>query len=246
MAGLCYEICKGLWLDGMKYKHLFFDLDRTLWDFETNSHESLTELFHEHDLANKGIDSHHEFIKEYKRINEHYWGLYRLGQIEKEELRTVRFQRTLEHFDIIDIDLAHKVGQDYLEVTPKKPGLLPNAIEVLDALQTRYCLHIITNGFEEVQEVKMQHSGLQGYFDEVITSERVGKKKPDPDVFRFALDLAKAKSNESLMIGDDLPVDVLGARECGMDQIYFNPEKLSHREHVTYEISDLQELLEIL
>lgn len=229
-----------------KYSHLFFDLDHTLWDFETNSHEALTELYERHDLRARGIDSCTEFISTYKKINEHYWALYSTSQVEKEVLRTVRFQKTLNHFGIEDYELGTKIGDDYIDITPRKPGLLPNTLHVLDTLKERYRLHIITNGFEEVQDVKMISSGLDGYFEKIITSEKVGEKKPHPEVFQFALNSANAQAAESLMIGDNLLADVIGAREIGMDQVYFNPYQVPHKEEVSYEIADLKELLEFL
>lgn len=229
-----------------KYEHVFFDLDRTLWDFETNSHEALTEIHFDFGLRDIGIEDAEAFIGRYKKINEHFWALYRMNQIEKEELRTIRFQKTLAHFGVDDHGLAKRVGECYLEITPRKSALLPNAIQILEILKDDHELHIITNGFEEVQEIKLKHSGLDGYFGSVVTSEQVGHKKPDPRVFQFSLDSANATKDASIMVGDDLLADIVGARDFGMDQVYYNPGRVRHDESVMAEINDLLELTEIL
>ncbi len=228
------------------YRHLFFDLDRTLWDFEKNAHETLTELFDKHQLKERGIADVNTFITTYKRINEMHWAEYRGGKITKEYLRTIRFQSTFEHFSIQDEALAHQVGEEYIAICPVKSHVFPHTYETLDYLAGRYELHIITNGFEEVQDIKMRHSGLERYFDVIVTSEKVGHKKPDARVFQYALQATGAVPGESLMIGDDAPVDLVGARNVGIDQVYFNPERLPNSESFTFEIHSLATLQELL
>jgi putative hydrolase of the HAD superfamily len=226
----------------MEYKHLFFDLDRTLWDFETNAHETLSELFVEHNLAARGIPSISVFIEKYKMRNERLWELYRNGEVEKEVLRSSRFLLTLNDFQIDDPVLATILGGQYIQICPLKTHVFPFTHATLDYLSSKYRLHIITNGFEEVQYIKLEQSKMLHYFEQVITSEQVGVKKPHPDVFKHAMLKAFCKPEESVMIGDDLPVDILGAKAVGMHQVYFNPAQLSHSEEITYEITCLSQL----
>jgi len=228
------------------YKHLFFDLDRTLWDFNKNSSLALREIYIDFKLERSGIADPIEFIETYQKINEELWDLYRKGLLNKRKLRSLRFTRTLEAFNIDDEYLGDQLGTAYIERSPHKTALLPNTNEVLHYLSENYTLHIITNGFEEVQHIKLDKSGLSSFFDQVITSEQVGSRKPDPSIFLFAMEKASARVNDSLMIGDDLGADILGARSVGMDQVYFNPRCHSHTEQLTYEIVDLIELKKIL
>lgn len=229
----------------MEYKNLFFDLDRTLWDFETNAQEALSELYEEHQLAAKGISSVSNFIKNYKLHNERLWELYRKGQVEKEVLRSSRFLLTLNDFQIDDSALASALGDQYIQICPMKTHLFPFTHETLDYLYKKYRLHIITNGFEEVQYIKLEQSKMLHYFEQVITSEQVGVKKPHPDVFKHAMLKAFCKPEESVMIGDDLPVDILGAKAVGMHQVYFNSKRMAHSESITHEISCLSQLQEL-
>jgi putative hydrolase of the HAD superfamily len=138
------------------------------------------------------------------------------------------------------------MAEDYLRICPLKPHLMPNAIKTLDYLHQKYTLHIITNGFEEVQHIKMSTTGLDKYFQCIITSEAAKYKKPHPSIFDYALAKAQTSSSQSLMIGDSLESDVLGAQAIGMKQVYFNPKKLAHSENPTHEITDLVALMDIL
>ena len=226
-------------------KHIFFDLDRTLWDFETNSHETLLEICGKYDLKNLGILNYIQFIKEYKIINEKLWTLYRLDKISQKDLRRERFQQTLALYNIKDSDLSEKIGEDYIEICPRKTKLYPYTFEVLDYLKSKYQLHIITNGFHKTQHIKLDHARLKPYFQQIITSEQVGVKKPNPKIFKHALLQAKAIEIESVYIGDDLEVDILGCQNYGIDGIYFNPEQIAHPENPKYEISCLSELKEL-
>ena len=228
-----------------KYKHIFFDLDRTLWDFEKNSVETLKEIFFKYKLDEK-IESPEVFINKYKEINEKLWAKYRTGEIKKEFLRNQRFLLTLQHFGINDSSLAEKFGTDYIEISPTKTILFPNTIETLKYLSKKYTLHIITNGFKEVQFVKLKNNKLDKYFDKVITSETVGYQKPNAKIFQHSLSTSNAKKEESLMIGDDLNTDILGARNFGMNQVFFNSINTKHNEKITHEITDLKELTELL
>jgi putative hydrolase of the HAD superfamily len=229
----------------VNYKHLFFDLDLTLWDFERNSTEAIHELFEELNIVNLYNISPEVFIPVYRHYNDILWEKYRLGKVEKEQLRVQRFSQTLEHFGIDDLKLASQIGDGYIEKSPKKTYLFPHALEVLQYLSEKYKLHIITNGFQEVQFIKLENSGIGKFFDQVITSESAGCKKPDRKIFHYSLYRAKAKTKQSIMIGDHLDIDIVGARNAGMDQIYFNPKKLVHKEQITFEIDCLSKLKEI-
>ncbi len=228
-----------------KYKHLFFDLDRTLWDFEKNSIKAFEIIFDKRDLT-KIFPSFDKFIKSYKIHNERLWDLYKLRKIKKEELRNERFLLTLKEFGVNDALLAEQIGDDYVELSPLQTVLFPNTLEVLDYLKSKYQMYIITNGFVEVQYKKLKKSGLESYFERVITSEEAKASKPNPEIFHAAISAANAKKIESLMIGDDLENDILGAKKFGLDQVYFNPNKKSHQENVTFEISKLKQLTEFL
>ena len=226
----------------MKITDIFFDLDRTLWDFDQNAHTTLVELCN---LNNLKIDTE-DFIKRYSINNEKLWGLYRENKISKETLRSKRFKLTLADFSIDNDDLAIKLGYEYLAKCPLKKALFPYTFEILNYLQKKYKLHIITNGFEEVQHIKLNASGLSSFFQKIITSEKANVKKPDPKIFDYALNLVGAKPENTIMIGDDLPVDIIGAKKIGINQIYFNPNKEKHIEIIDYEISSLLEIKRIL
>jgi len=229
----------------MKYKHIFFDLDRTLWDFEENSNETLLELCNKYNIASRGISDHNEFITKYKIHNEHLWALYRENKISQKKLRSQRFYNTLLDYGIDDFKLSEKIGLDYIEICPKKTKLFPYVLEVLNYLKNKYYLHIITNGFEKTQLIKLKCSALIPFFLNIITSEKIGFKKPNPKIFEYALQKSQAIKSESIYVGDDLEVDILGCQNFGIDGIFFNPQKTPHKEKVTYEISSLSQLLEI-
>jgi len=228
------------------YKHIFFDLDNTLWDFEKNAREAFMDIYGKFDLKTAGIHDLDQFANSYIRHNEELWALYREGKIEKEYLRWRRFEVTLNDFGIDSPELALAIGNEYVTISPQKTNLFPNTIAALDYLKRRYTMHIITNGFEEVQFSKLRNSNLRLYFADVITSEAAGSKKPDPRIFAFALQKTGALAGESLMIGDDIETDIQGAAKAGMDTVFFNPGKLPHNGEVSLEINDLIELTQIL
>lgn len=228
------------------YRNIFFDLDRTLWDFDRNSKETLQEIFISQKLKEIGIPSFEKFHIAYLEINAGYWENYRTGNIDKETLRFIRFYDTLTRFGIDDRDMAIKIGNDYIEHSPRKTSLIPHALNVLSYLREKYRLHIITNGFEEVQHVKMQSSGIAHFFEHTITSEKAGHKKPAPEIFRYSLKQTGAKRKDSLMIGDHLEIDCIGARKTGLDQVFYNPNKEAHNEKITFEIASLDQLREFL
>lgn len=228
-----------------KYKHLFFDLDRTLWDFDKNSTETIMDLHEIHGMESKNVGNAADFLEVYKVKNEALWVQYRHGKITKNELRQERFHQAFLHFELNDPELALHFNDKYVEMCSAKPHLLPGTIDVLNYLDDKYMLHIITNGFVEAQSVKMKNTGLENYFKEVIVSDGLGYRKPDERIFYHAMKLAGANKEESLMIGDDYQADIVGARKIGMDQVFLRPEKDILKE-ATFEISELKELLEIL
>jgi putative hydrolase of the HAD superfamily len=190
--------------------------------------------------------SFENFYKSYVKHNDNLWNDYRLGEIKKSILTYKRFSLTLEEYGVKDDELAKKIASDYITISPTKKQLFPFAHETLDYLYKKYKLHIITNGFNEVQFTKLENSDLNKYFLKVFTSEDAGAQKPNPRIFEHALKNANAKKEDSIMIGDDLQVDIVGAKDFGLDQIYFNPEREIHFENITHEINSLKELQEIL
>ncbi|MBO6516197.1 MAG: HAD hydrolase-like protein, partial [Bacteroidia bacterium] len=149
------------------YKHIFFDLDHTLWDFAGNSRKTMRSLFLEFDLLGMGVPNFDHFMDTYEKINEELWVLYRAQKIDKPTLRNGRFPMVLEHWGIVNEELSTSINERYLTDGPKQPGLMPNALETLDYLKANYKIHLITNGFKEVQATKLQSSGLQGYFETI-------------------------------------------------------------------------------
>ncbi|MBE9469454.1 MAG: noncanonical pyrimidine nucleotidase, YjjG family [Bacteroidetes bacterium] len=230
-----------------KYKHLYFDLDRTLWDFETNSYETLLDIFCKYNLQ-KSIENKDVFIEAYRYHNKKLWEDYGLGKIKKKELITKRFLVTLEDFDInLDSlpDMAKQMGIDYITISPTKTKIFPYTHEALSYLKERYKLYVLTNGFRQVQITKLKNCNLEQYFTKLICSEDAGTQKPKPEIFRYALKTVNAKKIESIMIGDDMNVDILGAKKVGVDQVFFNPQKTIHDENPTFEINSLIQLLDI-
>jgi len=230
----------------MRYQSIFFDLDHTLWDYETNSRETLLELYDHYQLPNKGVEAFDDFHQAFREVNAKLWELYDAGKIDSTVIRQERFKQILAQFDIADAPLSQDLSHDYLHQCPTKGSLMPHALDVLGYLAGRYSLTIITNGFEEIQQVKMTAGGLQPYFDHVVTSQRAGHKKPAREIFDLALQLNKVEAHQAVMIGDNLTTDVAGARNATIDCAFFNPDKVSHREVVDFEIHSLRQLQDFL
>jgi len=229
-----------------KYKHLFFDLDRTLWDFEKNSEEVFHDMYRVLKLKRNGVKDFDEFFTTYRSVNHDLWDLYREGKIDKEFLNYQRFYQTLFEFGIENKELAEEMGKKYVEWSPMKKQLFPGTYELLDYLKPKYHLHIITNGFEEVQTVKLRESNLEQYFEQVIISETTPVKKPHPKIFKYSMHLAEAKVEDSLMIGDDINTDIKGAAGVGMDQIWTNFTNDKSDFKPTFEVKSLLEIKDIL
>lgn len=222
-------------------KHIFFDLDHTLWDFDKNSKEALSEIFESMNLGGR-IESFDRFMKKYRQINKKYWDLYRQNKVSKVQVRTGRFEDTLKFFKFEDfIDRGKELGDAYVALSPTKTHLFADTHEVLSKLKQKYQLHIITNGFVEVQHIKLNNSNLAQYFNVVVCSEETGFKKPHKAVFNIALDKAEALASESIMIGDSKLADVHGGLKAGMDAIWFNPEKVKVKKSIKH-IATLIEL----
>lgn len=230
----------------MTIQHIFFDLDHTLWDFRANSRETISEMFDEMRLAGRGIKDFNRFLRVYEDQNEKMWESYRRGLVRKQELRNGRFERTFEKFGIQDPQLAADAAAFYLERSPQKTQLIDHTHDVLTQLKRHFHLHIITNGFDEVQFLKLTNSGLDNYFEEVITSEQASARKPDPLIFSMALQRTGARSAESAMVGDSFEHDILGAMAMGILGIYYNPEGHRHNRKPDREVQSLSELPAIL
>ncbi|MBL0357685.1 MAG: noncanonical pyrimidine nucleotidase, YjjG family [Chitinophagaceae bacterium] len=230
----------------MKYKHLFFDLDHTLWDFDANAHETLLEIYAIFQLETKGVIPFEDFYKLYKIHNEILWDRYHKGFVTAEELKWKRMYRTMLEFKIADEPLAREMSEKFLEILPAKKLLFPNTVEVLDYLKDKnYELHLITNGFEKTQWTKLNNSGLNIYFNQVVTSEGSNSVKPQKEIFEYAMNKAGAQLSQSIMLGDNLEADIQGAINVGMDNIFVNHIHVSTTMKPTYTVTNLRELKNI-
>jgi putative hydrolase of the HAD superfamily len=226
-------------------KHIFFDLDHTIWDFDRNAEETLQELYEVYQLRNLGLLSAAEFIHKYTENNHSLWAQYHLGLISKDLLRAERFRKTFIELGVQPDLVPQNFESDYVKISPTKTNLFEGAQKVLAYLQKKYTLHIISNGFKETTLTKMDLSGLNPYFTNVIISEEVGVNKPDKAVFEYALQKAQANKQESIMIGDSLEADVYGAQDFGMKAIFFNPLRKEKPADVPEQITHLEELINL-
>ena len=207
----------------MQYKHLFFDLDHTLWDFEANSRQTLEELYVSLQLEDRGVRHFDEFHRCYLVHNDKLWERYRNGYIKVDELRWKRMWLTLLDFKIADEPLARIMDTRFLDALPTRKILFPYTREILEYLTAKgYRLHLITNGFETTQHSKLTSAGIAGFFGEVVTSEGSNSLKPHKEIFEYALRVTGAAAAESIMLGDSLEVDIQGAMNAGIDQVYVN------------------------
>lgn len=229
-----------------KYCTIFFDLDHTLWDYESNSNATLTELYGAYGLREKGVEEVKPFLDQFRIVNEDLWIQFDTGKITSDIIRKERFKRVLAHFSISDDKLQQDLSVDYLDQCPRKGQLMPHAIEVLDYLSDRYRLTVITNGFDEIQQLKLAAGNLTGYFDHIVTSQKAGHRKPAREIFEFALSHHKIQCHEAIMIGDNLLTDIGGARKANIDAVFFNAEKRVHEEQLDFEINSLIELRQFL
>ena len=223
----------------MEVTHIFFDLDHTLWDFEKNSALTFQKILPEADVDL----AHEQFINTYIPINAKYWKLYREEKVSKAALRYARLKETFHalKYEISD-EKINSLAKEYILQLPNFNHLFDGTLELLDYLKEKYTLHIITNGFEEVQTLKMKKSKIFHYFTEVITSESVGVKKPNPKVFLHAMRKAGSSPKESLMIGDNIEADIQGALATGMKAIHCNFENTGI---IPNNITSIRHLLQI-
>ena len=232
----------------MKYKHLFFDLDHTLWDFEANARTTLASLYEEMQLQQRGVHDFELFYRKYILHNEKLWDRYRKGYIKQEELRVKRMWLSLLEFKIADDLLANEMNIRFLDLLPTRTLLFPYTVEILSYLQDKgYQLHLITNGFEKTQHSKLNYSGLSKFFTQVVTSEGSNSLKPNKEIFDYAFNVTGAKPEESIMIGDTIEVDILGAFNAGIDQVHVNhltsePVHLMENQLPTFTVFSLKEL----
>ena len=229
----------------MKYKHLFFDLDHTLWDFEANSEATLREMFDSYQLA-RFFNDYDDFHAKYEVHNLYLWAQYRRNKVDKKTLNVQRFYLPFSEVGFDDLIVAQQFAKDYLDICATKTLLFPNALEVLKQLKERYQLHIITNGFKEVQNKKLDNSGLRPFFTNIFISELIGVQKPDKYFFEYSIKSSHANPKECLVIGDSWEADIMGAKKAGLDQVFFNTKGVSRNEEVTFEIKKLRELLDFL
>jgi putative hydrolase of the HAD superfamily len=228
------------------YKHILFDLDHTLWDFDTNCAETLEELHALHNFSRFGFNSF-QFFSEYKKINVSMWKEYNAGRITKEAIRESRFELTFSALGLPHHLVPPVLNEQFMNICPTKSNVLPHTHQVLEYLSNKnYRLHILTNGFSEIQQIKINAAKLGDYFSEVIHSESCGYLKPDKKIFDYTLERINAHHKECIMIGDDLEADIIGAKNAGIDHIFFNPNEDEHQEEVTHEITCLSQLLNIL
>lgn len=228
------------------YKHLFFDLDHTLWDHQSNANETLADIYNDFQLYQLSDFNVNQFQDTFHKINHNLWHEYHQGLVDQAYIRNTRFKKVLSALGLEVYDSDTELTEEYLSRCPRKSNLMPHTLEVLEYLKVRYPMTIITNGFAEIQDIKMNSSGLIGYFDLVITSEQTGWLKPDRKIFDFAVRHARVSPAECLMIGDNPATDMEGARMAGIDQIYYDPEDRNQDRESTYRISSLLQLKEIL
>ena len=229
-----------------KYKHLFIDLDDTLWDIHQNSKECLKEIYNDYEYS-KYFETFDDYYNVYMPSNHHLWGLYREGKIDKDELIVERFLVPVREFGIDDAVYAKNLSDDFLERTTHKTKLVDGTIELLNYLKPKYQMHILSNGFREVQYKKIENSGLSPYFDKIILSDEIGINKPHAQFFTHALQKTNAAHSETIMIGDSWDDDIMGAYNSNIDQLWFNPE--GHSPNVftpTYCVKTLYEIKGIL
>ncbi|MBE0662756.1 MAG: noncanonical pyrimidine nucleotidase, YjjG family [Bacteroidales bacterium] len=229
-----------------KYTHVFFDLDHTLWDFDTNNRLTFDEILATHRQMYSTIPAIDAFMKVYVNHNKSLWDQYKKGLIEKDFLSYHRFNLTLGDFGITNPELAKQIAADYIRISPTKTTLMDGALELLNELKQKYKLGLITNGFDEIQFVKIRHAALEQYFPLVVTSEEAGCKKPNPEIFHYALKKAGAEASSSIYIGDEPETDVKGAKEAGIDQVLVTFGKHFDESGATHTIDSLYELRNIL
>ena len=229
-------------INSHKVQHVFFDLDHTLWDFEKNSGATFKSIFKELNFE----FSLEVFLDFYNPINHYYWKQYRENMISEVELRYLRLEKTFEAMKVsFSQSLLERVAELYIQQLSTHTELFEDTISVLEYLSSKYTLHIITNGFEHVQQSKLENSGIARFFKTVLTAEKIGVKKPHPTIFLSAMKTAEVLPEHAVMIGDSLEADIQGALKLGMQAIHFNYHKEAYHEEclIIDRLSDLTNLL---
>ncbi|EPR65783.1 YjjG family noncanonical pyrimidine nucleotidase [Cyclobacterium qasimii] len=229
-----------------KYTHLLFDLDHTLWDYDSNVRDSLTELFTDYNLGSLGNPDFELFFEAFQATNHLLWEQFNKGLIDKDELRAMRFKEVFNRAQLPLSEIPKDLEEQFILRTSSKAKVMDHAFETLDFLKTKYQLHIITNGFNLSQYNKLKSSKLDTYFDLIVTSENSGFRKPDKRIFEHALLHLKAEASHCLMIGDNPLSDIQGAQNAEIDQVYYNPLNTESEVNPTYRIRHLSELIKIL
>ncbi len=227
----------------LKYPHLFFDLDHTIWDFEANAKDTLEQLYETFALQSKGVPSFDDYFQRYIFHNNKLWKRYTQGFMKQDELRWKRMWLALLDFKVADEPLAKRLSDEYLKELPHRKKLFDYTFEILEYLKAKgYQLHLITNGFEEVQHQKIFHSGLHPYFSKVITSQGCNSVKPMPGIFNFALKETGAVQEQAIIIGDNIETDIQGGLNAGWDTVFVNHLSLEKAVSATYTVHHLKEL----
>lgn len=233
--------------DFSQIKHIFFDLDHTLWDFEENARICLTDIFNTHRIADLGVPDFELFFQTFSHVNKTFWFLLDTKKITHEDLRKERFRST---FADLGVEISEQQSEDmnaqFLALLPHQAHLMPHTIELLEALKPHYQLHILSNGFEQVQRQKMASGGILSYFTHIITNDMAQAHKPSRAMFTYALITADCSAQESLMIGDNWVADIEGALNMGMTAIHYDPaqEPCQTPEHVR--VSSLHQIPQLL
>ncbi|EIM75128.1 HAD superfamily hydrolase [Nitritalea halalkaliphila LW7] len=229
-----------------RYEHIFFDLDHTLWDYDTNVRHALHALYGQFGLQERGIHSPERLLQAFNQVNFELWAMYDKGEVDKVSLRQRRFPWIFEVAEADPQAVPAGLEEAFMQQTSSQPGLMPHALDLLHYLKPRYPLHIITNGFDESQALKMRSSGLSPFFELVVTSETTGHKKPDRRIFDYALERLQTRPEACLMVGDNPNSDMLGALNAGIDRVFYTPNGRSCQHPVTHTIRQLDQLKSLL
>lgn len=225
--------------------HIFFDLDHTLWDYDTNARIVLKDIYRRYNLSNV-LDANDEvFADTFFKTNDELWYAYNIGQIDKDAIRSERFSKIFQICGARENNLCKEIGAYYLFTCPQQAAVMEDALMVLDYLQKKYQLSIITNGFDDVQTIKLKASGLDRFFSHVFTSETIGHKKPSKEIFEHAMHVVNVAPPHVLMIGDNPNTDILGARNAGITPVLFNPEE-RRKSDCEFQITHLSQLMKLL
>lgn len=217
--------------DFSSVKHIFFDLDHTLWDFEKNAEICLTEIFQTHHMADLGVADFDLFFQTFSQVNKRFWYLLDTKQITHDELRKERFRCALADLQVvISEEQSEAMNAQFLALLPNQSHLMPHTLDILEALHPHFQLHVLSNGFEQVQRRKMESGGILPYFTHVITNDLAKASKPNPAIFSYALGAAACSASEAIMIGDNWTADIEGALHMGMSAIHFDPTQAFHQD----------------